>query len=123
MPYEDKNVAPPPQKIGGAAYIAAILNRSAPDIRKIPAFSCRRHCSGYSRIEYFQGIPVVEFMDMMHFDAMTLGNHEFDWGPETLKKMLGKAEFSVICANIINKSTGKPLEFTEPWHIYENRRS
>ncbi len=30
----------------------------------------------------FRGKPVIETMNRMGFDAMTLGNHEFDWGME-----------------------------------------
>ena len=33
-------------------------------------------------------------------DAMTLGNHEFDNGPETLGPYISGAQFPVVCANI-----------------------
>ncbi|MBD5160984.1 MAG: bifunctional metallophosphatase/5'-nucleotidase [Oscillibacter sp.] len=44
--------------------------------------------------------PVVAAMNYMKFDAMTVGNHEFNWGIENMKAILGQAEFPVLCANV-----------------------
>lgn len=47
--------------------------------------------------------PVIAAMNYMGFDAMTLGNHEFNWGIETMKKILGQADFPVLGANVLDK--------------------
>ena len=44
--------------------------------------------------------PVIAAMNFMKFDAMTVGNHEFNWGLENMKAILGQAEFPVLCANV-----------------------
>lgn len=44
--------------------------------------------------------PVIAAMNYMGYDAMGLGNHEFNWGVTNMKKILGQAEFSVLCSNI-----------------------
>ena len=44
--------------------------------------------------------PLLTAMNLMGYDAMTLGNHEFDWGIPNLKKVLSQAEFSVLAANV-----------------------
>ena len=55
----------------------------------------------------YKGDAAVEFMNQMDFDAMAVGNHEFDDGPEGLKKFLEKAEFPVISGNtLVGASTG-----------------
>ena len=46
--------------------------------------------------------PVVAAMNLMKYDAMTLGNHEFNWGVPTLLKILSTAEFPVLAQNIRN---------------------
>lgn len=46
--------------------------------------------------------PVIAAMNFMGYDAMTLGNHEFNWGIPTMKKILSKAEFPVLAANVKN---------------------
>jgi 2',3'-cyclic-nucleotide 2'-phosphodiesterase (5'-nucleotidase family) len=35
-------------------------------------------------------------------DIATLGNHEFDYGQDNLRKLLSMAQFEVVCANIFN---------------------
>ena len=47
--------------------------------------------------------PVIAAMNFMGYDAMTLGNHEFNWGVETMKKITGQADFPVLGANILEK--------------------
>lgn len=58
--------------------------------------------------DYFQGTPYynlfkgrieAEAMDMMHYDAATIGNHEFDYGLDTLKMIFRKMNFPIICCN------------------------
>ncbi|KLU60849.1 trifunctional nucleotide phosphoesterase protein YfkN precursor [Peptococcaceae bacterium CEB3] len=46
------------------------------------------------------GKPVMDLMNEMHFDAMELGNHEFDWGLDTLDKNIEGETFPVLDANI-----------------------
>ena len=41
-------------------------------------------------------------MNYMGYDVMTVGNHEFNWGVETLKKIMSQAAFPVLSANILN---------------------
>ena len=46
--------------------------------------------------------PVIAAMNFMGYDAMTLGNHEFNWGVPNMLKMLRTAEFPVLSQNIRN---------------------
>ena len=43
--------------------------------------------------------PVAEFMNGIGFDAMAIGNHEFDDGPAELLKLINAATFPVISGN------------------------
>ncbi len=47
----------------------------------------------------YKGDDTAEFMNQMGFDAMALGNHEFDDTPVTLAKFLDKVKFPVISSN------------------------
>ena len=47
----------------------------------------------------YKGDAAVEFMNQMGFDAMAVGNHEFDDGPEVLSSFMDKATFPVISGN------------------------
>jgi len=46
------------------------------------------------------GYPMIELMNTVGFTIATIGNHEFDYGQETLKKRMKQAEFPMISANI-----------------------
>lgn len=48
-------------------------------------------------------------MHMLKYDAMALGNHEFDNPREVLEQQQKWAGFPFLSANIIDKATGKPL--------------
>ena len=40
--------------------------------------------------------PVIDVMNFMKYDAMTLGNHEFNFGLEMVKKIEKEAEFPMF---------------------------
>lgn len=47
----------------------------------------------------YQGEVEVKLMNMMKYDAATIGNHEFDFGLENMAKLFKMAEFPILCAN------------------------
>lgn len=53
--------------------------------------------------------PDFKGMNMLKYDAMALGNHEFDNPLSVLKQQRDWAGFPFLSANIIDNSTGKPL--------------
>ncbi|MFQ6551356.1 bifunctional 2',3'-cyclic-nucleotide 2'-phosphodiesterase/3'-nucleotidase [Aestuariibius insulae] len=44
--------------------------------------------------------PVIAAMNELGYDAVALGNHEFNYGLETLSQALEDAEFPIVCSNI-----------------------
>lgn len=56
-----------------------------------------------------QGKAQIEILNIEKPDLFELGNHEFDYGVDNLKKNLEVADFPVICANLIDKEEKKPL--------------
>ena len=46
-----------------------------------------------------KGEAIITLMNDMGYDYVTFGNHEFDYGLDTLKGLLGKAKFSFIASN------------------------
>lgn len=48
----------------------------------------------------YKGKAAAEFMNAIGFDAMAVGNHEFDDGPQGLADFLEKVEFPVLSGNI-----------------------
>ncbi len=63
--------------------------------------------------------PDFKGMTLIGYDAMALGNHEFDNSLETLFKQREWAKFPMLSANIYDKKTGKRL--FEPYHIFNKQ--
>ena len=48
---------------------------------------------------YYKGKLAAEMMTKMGYDAMTVGNHEFDDGPEVLRGFMDAVDFPVLMSN------------------------
>lgn len=46
------------------------------------------------------GQPIIDLMDSLGYDLATLGNHEFDFGLELLKKRIEELDAPIVCANV-----------------------
>ena len=62
--------------------------------------------SGYYTL--FKGEVEVGLMNQMGYDAVTIGNHEFDFGLENMAKLFRMANFPIVCSNY--DFTGTPCE-------------
>ena len=63
-----------------------------------------------------KGEVEVGLMNIMRYDAATIGNHEFDFGLENMARIFRMAKFPILCSNY--DFTGTPVEGTvKPWTI------
>ena len=60
-----------------------------------------------------RGESVIELMNAMSFDAMVLGNHEFDFGQAELKRRMAEAAFPILGANVEGLNGLKPFIIKE----------
>lgn len=88
---------------GGAAYVAAAIQRAENE--------CAPTCETLllDGGDLFQGTPasnlsfgrpVVDYYNRMGYAAAALGNHEFDWGIDTLRARMRQAKFGIFGANV-----------------------
>ena len=61
--------------------------------------------------------PMVSLMNIVGFQASTLGNHEFDSGQEGLAKLIGMSNFPYLCANI--QPAAKTGIHVRPWQMFD----
>lgn len=98
--------------LGGVTYLAAKideLRREKPSL----LISAGDMIQGNIWTNLFQGEPVIELMNAMKFDAMVVGNHEFDFGQRVLRQIVSEAKFSVLGANV------QGIEALQPYVIKE----
>lgn len=80
---------------------------------------------GSALSNYYQGLSTIEIMNAMGFDAMVLGNHEFDWGIEVVTNYFdgnlenGEANFPLLAANAFYQGTEDLIEHIDPYTIIE----
>ncbi len=119
-PYVDKTIDAD-KPVGGAAYLASMV---AGQRVKNPGgtilLSAGDMFQGTPVSNLFQGKPVLEIMNELRFDAMALGNHEFDWGRDVLAGNLLNAAFPFLSANIIN-GNGQLLPGVKPYVMIERK--
>jgi 5'-nucleotidase len=53
-----------------------------------------------------QGEIMVNMMNLMGFDVMTPGNHDFNYGYDRLLELKGMAKFPILGANIVKEADG-----------------
>ncbi len=65
------------------------------------------------------GKAVIDFMNLIRYDAMAVGNHDFDLGRDNLERIQKLSEFPFIAANIVDKETGELAPFVKPYVVKE----
>lgn len=60
-----------------------------------------------------KGKIITEWMNYLGFEAMALGNHEFDWGSDAVRANAAIADFSILAINIYDNETGERADYCE----------
>ena len=63
--------------------------------------------------------PVIQTMNDLECQFSVIGNHEFDFGIDYLKKLIAEAKFKFISANIVPKDDTIKID---PYYIYETKK-
>lgn len=67
----------------------------------------------------YKGKAEAEFLNLMKFDAMTVGNHEFDDGEDALVPFLQEIKFPVLSANVHPNAQSKVGDMIKPSVVLE----
>jgi len=85
---------------GGVAAISAYLKAVKADRKNLLILDAGDLVTGTPVSTLFSGTPMFEIYNTMPYDAVTLGNHEFDHGWGHIARFLEIARFPVLSANI-----------------------
>jgi 5'-nucleotidase len=90
------------KEVGGVARRATLINTLKKDNKnqQVLLLDAGDVAQGTIFFNLYSGKPDIKYMNMLNYDAMTIGNHEFDKGSQVLSKMIEEAEFSVLAANL-----------------------
>lgn len=93
-------------EMGGYPRLTTKVNEIRSSVRNSLLLHAGDAVQGTLYFTRYEGKSDFEFLNAMGVDAMSIGNHEFDKGPEYLKRFIGYADFPVISANI--NATAEP---------------
>lgn len=94
--------------MGGTVRRSTLIKEAREVTPGLLLFDCGDISQGTPYYNLFQGEVEVKMMNLMGYDAMTIGNHEFDFGLENMARLFRMANFPVVCANY--DVTGTVLE-------------
>ena len=113
IPHTDK-AAP---NLGGVVRRMAFLEQVRSENKNVLLFDSGDFLQGTPYFNFFKGDIEVETMNLMNYDAATLGNHEFDYGLEVLEKIARKAKFPIVSSNY-NFSDTELVDLFKPYLIF-----
>lgn len=79
-----------------AALIDSLRTHVDPDLLLL---DCGDYSQGSLYYNLFRGEAEIRLMNAMHYDAATIGNHEFDFGEENMHRLFQLATFPTVCFN------------------------
>jgi 2',3'-cyclic-nucleotide 2'-phosphodiesterase (5'-nucleotidase family) len=103
---------------GGYARVKTIIDEQRPNYEDSLFLNAGDEFQGTLFYGYYGGEKIAETLNQLGFDAMTLGNHEFDGGDAELGEFLVNLTFPVVSANVHsqNENVNKTVK---PYTIFE----
>ena len=102
--------------LGGAARLVTAIadRRKALDGQNVLLLNGGDNFQGSLFYSTYKGKAEAEFLNQMKFDAMTVGNHEFDDGEDALVPFLEEVTFPVLSANVHPNAQSKVGDKIKP---------
>lgn len=94
--------------MGGAVRRASFIKQFRQQHPDVLLLDCGDISQGTPYYNLFRGEVEIKMMNLMGYDAMTIGNHEFDFGLDNMARLFRMAKFPVVCSNY--EVTGTVLE-------------
>lgn len=69
---------------------------------------------GSSESNLTGGNLMTDWMNELGFAAMTMGNHEYDWGEEAIEANAALAQFPFLAINIYDRTTNTLVDYCQP---------
>ena len=91
--------------LGGIAQRAALVEKIRAQQKHVLLLDAGDVFQGTPWFDVYGGKVDLRLMSEMNYDAMAVGNHEFDRGPDGFAEAASKAGFPILAANYIVRNT------------------
>ncbi len=85
--------------LGGVAARAALIRKIRSEEQHVLLLDAGDIFQGTPYFNLYKGEPEIKALSMMGYDAVTMGNHDFDAGTEGFARQLVHADFPVLTSN------------------------
>jgi 2',3'-cyclic-nucleotide 2'-phosphodiesterase/3'-nucleotidase/5'-nucleotidase len=65
------------------------------------------------------GRSMIEALNHLDLTAAAIGNHEFDWSVDTLRRRMAESRYSWLAANIFDSASGRRPEWARPYRLVQ----
>lgn len=103
----------------GVDELSTFLHSSAERDDHVILLSSGDMWQGSAESNMTKGLIITDWMNEMGFVAMTLGNHEFDWGEQFIADNAKLAQFPFLAINVYDKETNSLVEYCQPSVVVE----
>jgi 5'-nucleotidase len=100
---------------GGLARVATLKRQLAAEGRTPFLMLAGDFLSSSVASTVFQGEQMIAALNAAGLDLATLGNHEFDFGPDVLIQRMREARWEWVVSNVLDARTGKPIGGAAPY--------
>ncbi|NTD86505.1 5'-nucleotidase C-terminal domain-containing protein [Agrobacterium tumefaciens] len=108
---------------GGAARLLTAINQTRDALKaqgkNVLLLNAGDNFQGSLFYTTYKGTVEAEVLNAMKFDAMTVGNHEFDDSEDGLAGFLDKVQFPVVTANVVASAASKIGDRVKPSIVLE----
>ncbi|MFS8124246.1 5'-nucleotidase C-terminal domain-containing protein [Rhizobium sp. BR 250] len=108
---------------GGAARLLTAINQTRDALKaegkNVLLLNAGDNFQGSLFYTTYKGTVEAEVLNAMKFDAMTVGNHEFDDSEDGLAGFLDKVQFPVVTANVVATAASKIGDRVKPSIVLE----
>ena len=95
--------------IDGYARLAGLYDAiAASDTAWVATVSCGDYLQGGNAGALSRGQYIVDVMQAVGYDAVTLGNHEFDYGMDRMQELMRQINAPVLSANLYKYGSSEP---------------
>lgn len=101
--------------VDGYAKIAALKDEISDDAEYVGVVTSGDFVQGGSLGIVSKGEYIINIMNLIGYDAVGLGNHEFDYKTERLHELVNKLDSTVVCSNY--KKIGEEKSVFNPYII------
>lgn len=106
--------------VGGAAALKATLDSAALACRcPVLRLDGGDQMQGSLASNLVFGRSTVEALNAVGLDAAVVGNHDLDWGVDTLRARMRDARYAWLAANVFDSLTGRRPAWAVPYRVIE----